>query len=243
MREDIKYIQQALQFVWNSSSRLTILRLVLLFFQAFLPLINIYLIKLLVDEIEYQTKLTEGNYQYIIYFLTLMGSVLLLTNIVNIIAQYVTTAQSQRVTDYMSSLLQAKSIEIDLHYYEDPKYHDTLHRAQTQGLFRPVRVLESLTSTLQSGFSLTAIAALFLLLHWGIAIVFILTALPAFFIKIYFSKVLYNWQRETTQMERESYYLNTLVTSETYVKEIRVFDVAHIFMQKFKELRARLYIQ
>lgn len=243
MQQDLKHILQALKFVWASSKRLTVVQLFLLIFQSFLPLINIYLLKLLIDEIEVQAKNQGENYQSIIYYLAFIGGILLFTNIVNIVSQYVTTAQSQRVTDYMSSLLQAKSIEIDLHYYEDPKYHDTLHRAQTQGLFRPVRVLQSLTSTLQSGFSLTAIAALFLLLHWGIAVVFILTALPAFFIKIYFSRVLYDWQRKTTQMERESYYLNTLVTSEEYVKEIRIFDVAHIFMNKFKALRARLYTQ
>lgn len=216
-------------------------QLVLLVFQSGLPLVNIYLLKLLIDAIEAQVRIGDGDYQPIFALLLMMGGVLLVSSWVATLAGYVSTAQAQRVSDYMSVLLQEKSAAIDLQFYEDPQYHDTLHRAQTQGLYRPVQVLNSLTSALQNGLSLTAVAGLFVLLHWGVALVFILTALPALFIRVYFSKVLYEWQRRTTQLERESYYLNMLLTNERYVKEIRVFDVAALFIAKFKALRDRLY--
>lgn len=235
------HFKQALAFVWRSSPRLTIVQLALLVFQSALPLVNIYLLKLLIDAIEAHVKAGNGDFQPIIALLLAMGGVLLVSSWVATLATYVSTAQAQRVSDYMSVLLQEKSAAIDLQFYEDPQYHDTLHRAQTQGLYRPVQVLNSLVSTLQNGLSLTAVAGLFVLLHWGVALVFILTALPALAIRVYFSKVLYEWQRRTTQLERESYYLNMLLTNERYVKEIRVFDVAHIFIEKFKALRDRLY--
>lgn len=241
MQSTYLHFRQALTFVWRSSPRLTILQLVLLVFQSALPLVNIYLLKLLIDAIEAQVRVGDGQFQPITVLLAAMGGVLLVSSWLQTLAGYVSTAQAQRVSDYMSVLLQEKSAAIDLQFYEDPQYHDTLHRAQTQGLFRPVQVLNSLVNALQNGLSLTAVAGLFVLLHWGVALVFILTALPALFIRVYFSKVLYEWQRRTTQLERESYYLNMLLTNERYVKEIRVFDVARLFIEKFKALRQRLY--
>ncbi len=241
MFKDIKHIYKAIGFVWNSSKKYTILQCLLIFFQALLPLINLFVLKQLIDTITHQTNLSSTNTNEILYYVILMGSILLLTNIVSITSQYISVAQSQRVSDYMSTLLQEKSVEIDLQFYEDAAYHDTLHRAQQEGLYRPIAILKSLISIFQNGLSITAIAVLFVLLHWGIAVVFILTALPAFFIKIYYSKVLFNWKRETTQLERESRYLNKLVTHQEHVKEMRVFDVSHIFIKKFKALRIRLF--
>lgn len=239
--QKIQHIIQALQFVWRSSKTFTILQLTLLLFQAVLPLINLYILKLLVDNITIQIKNNQINVQEVIFYVALMGGVLLLISIVQIASQYVNTGLSQKVSDYMANLLQRKSVEIDLQYYEDARYHDTLHRAQTQGTFRPVQVLTSLTSLLQHGLSLTAIAGLFVILHWGIALILVVSALPALFIKVYFSGQMYEWQRRTTQMEREAHYLNYLVTDEQYVKEIRVFDASNVFIKKFEQLRKRLY--
>jgi len=241
--KQLKHLQQALIFVWRSSKTFTILQLLLLIFQSLLPLINLYIIKLLVDNITIQIQNNQVNLEEVIFYVALMGGVLLLISITQIASQYISVGLSQRVSDYMAGLLQRKSVEIDLQYYEDARYHDTLHRAQTQGMHRPVRVLSSLTSLLQHGLSLTAIAGLFVFLHWGIALVLIVSALPALFIKINYSGQMYSWQHRTTQMEREAHYLNSLVTDEQYVKEIRIFDAANVFIERFKQLRAKLFTE
>ena len=53
-------------------------------------------------------------------------------------ASLATEAQSQAVTDHMFGVLHRKSIDVDLAYYEDPRYHDTLHRAQLEALIGPI---------------------------------------------------------------------------------------------------------
>jgi ATP-binding cassette subfamily B protein len=205
--------------------------------------VNLLLIKELVDKITLQANQPEFSFQPILFLIIGMGIILLFINIMNIVSQYVATAQQQRVTDFMSSIIQKKSVEIDLQFYEDPKYHDTLHRAQNQGIYKPVQILNSLISIIQNGLSLTAIAGLFIWLHWSIAVILILSALPALFIKVYFAKKLYNWEKKITQKERESIYLNIMLTVDKFVKEVRIFDVSKSFMQRYSTLRGEIYTE
>ena len=105
-------------FVWQSSKKLTIAQLVVLIILSLLPLINLFLIKELVDEITLQANQSEFSFQQVLFLIIGMGVVLLLINIMSIISQYISTAQQQRVTDFMTSIIQSKSVDIDLQFYE-----------------------------------------------------------------------------------------------------------------------------
>ena len=56
---------------------------------------------------------------------------------------FLTYAQNARV--------HAKSVELDLGYYENSHYHDALQRAQEDAAFRPTRILNGLVHVGQSG--------------------------------------------------------------------------------------------
>jgi len=51
MKKPLRYIKKTAGFVWKSSPTLTIINIFLSIFQGILPLLFIYLMKLLVDEI------------------------------------------------------------------------------------------------------------------------------------------------------------------------------------------------
>ena len=46
-------------------------------------------------------------------------------------------AMGQVVTDHVSDVIHAKSIAVDLEYYENSRYYDVLHRAQQEAPTRP----------------------------------------------------------------------------------------------------------
>lgn len=232
----------ALRLVWQSSPDWTVIRLVLITLQGLLPLASIYLIKLLVDGV------TEGLIaapQVMLRQLTplLVGLALitLVTLLCNAFSELVNTAQTQRVSDYMRGVLHAKSIEIDLAYYENPRYHDTLQRAQQEATYRPNQILMRLAQVGQNSISLVAMMGLLLTLHWGIAGVLLVAAVPNIFVRFRYTRKLYKWQRTWTPVERQSMYLSWLVTAETFAKEIRLFDLGNLFNQRFNRLRGKLY--
>ena len=235
----LNYILQALQIVWKSSKKWTILLLGTQLLQAILPLLLLYLTKLIVDELTIVDSGTE--FSNILQYILLFGGVQLLIAIIQNYQQLISETQQQLVTDYMSGIIIDKATSIDLSYYENAKYHDTFHRAQRQAMFRPVQILRNLTDLLRSGFLLLSLAGLLFYLHWGIALILCFFALPIAGVKWYYSKKLFIWETGRTALEREASYLNQILTTDNYAKEVRLFNLVFPLKEQFLQLRKVLF--
>ncbi len=109
---------RAVRLVWQSNPIWTMARVLLLVVQGILPLLSLYLMKLVVDTVN--TGITASNkgaaFSHVAILIGLSGAVTLVSNLCNFLSELVNEIQSQLVTDYMYGLLHAKSIEIDLEY-------------------------------------------------------------------------------------------------------------------------------
>lgn len=237
----------ALRLVWKSSPNWTLIRLVLITLTGLLPLASIYLTKLLVDAVTAGLSATDVRadpqslLRQIMPLLIGLGVVTLITLLSDASSELVNTAQTQKVTDYMRGILHRKSIEIDLAYYENPRYHDTLQRAQQEATYRPNQILMRLAQVSQNALSLVAMIGLLLTLHWSITGILLTAAIPSIIVKLRYSRELYQWQRKWTPVERQSQYLSFLITAEQFAKEIRLFELGNLFSDRFDGLRIRLY--
>lgn len=235
-------IDLALRFVWQSTRGWTIANLVLVVIQGPLPLLSLYLMKLLVDGVTTGLKSSggSGTFRHVLWIVIAMGAVNLVSSLIGLVAGLVNQAQTLVVTDYMQNIIHARSIAVDLEYYENPEYYDTLRRAQQEAPFRPLHILRGLTQLGQSAVSLTAIGALLLSFNPIFAGILFLTVVPGFLVRLRYSGKLYHWQRERTATERQSSYYSWMLTSDGYAKETRLFDLGAVFMQRFLTLRKKL---
>lgn len=230
----------ALRFVWQSAPRLTVAQIGLILLQGPLPLLSLYLTKLMIDELT--AGLEAGRelgalVQQVGLLVVLTAGVSILVAAINMVATLVKEAQSLTVTDYMHDIIHAKSIAVDLAYYEDPRYYDTLRRAQQEAAFRPLRILNGLMQVFQSSVSLVALAGLLLALHWSVGVLLFVAVIPSTMVRLYYSRRLYNWQRQRTETQRQAMYYSWMLTSDQHAKEIRLFDLGPLFIRRFRELR------
>ncbi|MDZ7695732.1 MAG: hypothetical protein U5R49_01985 [Deltaproteobacteria bacterium] len=163
---------RALRFVWQSAKGWTIVNGVLIVVQGVLPLLSLYLMKLMVDAVTAGLAAPdkEAAFKHVLLLVGFMGAATLFAFMIRSIAGLVSEWQAYIVTDHMNNVLLAKSIEVDLEYYESARYHDTLHRAQREAPARPMSIVNGLAQIGQSGISLLAIAGLLVSFHWIIAI-------------------------------------------------------------------------
>lgn len=236
---------RALRLVWQSSPIWTIARVFLLVIQGILPLLSLYLMKLVVDAVN--TGITASNkgaaFSHVAILIGLAGAVTLVGNLGNFLGGLVNEIQSQLVTDHVYGILHAKSIEIDLEYYENPQYYDTLHRAQLEASSRPNSVLNKLVQIGQNSVSVVAIASLLVSLHWAIVAVVIVAVIPNIFLRLKYANVMYKWQRQTTMAERRANYFHWMLTMDWHAKEIRLFELGTLFARRFRQLRHQLHRQ
>ena len=234
-------LKRALGLVWHSSPQWTIANAILLVLQGLLPLLSLYLIKLIIDAVTVAVENSStGDLSNIIRLIILAALVTLATDICNSLSGFVSEAQSQVVTDYVHNVLHAKSIEIDLEYYENSQYYDALHQAQQEAPYRPTFILNKLIQVSQSAISLSAIAVLLCSLHWAISVLLFIAVIPVFVVRLKFARKSYRKWRKWTPQERKAGYLNWMMTRYDYAKEIRLFNLGSFFQQRFSHLRTAI---
>lgn len=242
-------LKRALRLVWQSTRLWTTLNLILLLIQGLLPLLSLYLMKLIIDSVT--AAVSEGNniiansakqssFSQVLFFVFLAALSALFSDICRSLSSYANEAQSLIVTDFVHDILHAKSIELDLEYYENSHFYNTLHRAQQEAIYRPNRILTSLVQLAQNAISLIAIAGLLFSLHWSIAAVLFAAALPGFFVRLNHTGKLYKKQRKWTIPERIAYYFHLMLTHDSYAKEVRLFDLGSLFRRRYQTLRHQI---
>lgn len=240
--EQLAHIWRAVGMVWRCAPGWTAANVTLIFVQGLLPLLSLYLMKLVVDSIA--TGLSGANageaFGRVMFFMLLAGGAMLFGALCSSIAGLVTQYQTQIVSDHMHDVLHAKSIEMDLEYYESAQYYDKQHRAQREGPSRPNSIVNGLIKVGQSAVSLLAITALLLSLHWGVALILFVAVVPETLVQLKFAGRMFRWQRQRTPTERQASYLHWMITGETHAKEIRLFDLGDLFRSRSRDVRREL---
>jgi ATP-binding cassette subfamily B protein len=185
----LENIKRALKFVWDASRKLTVTSIVLVFIQGLLPLGMLYLIKLIVDAVTDGIKNADfqSAFESVVWLISLAAIVAILSGLFTILSSLVARLHAQTVTDYMFSILHAKSLEVDLEYYENSDYFDALYRAQKEVGTKPSAILDGLLKIGQNGITLVALAGLLWMLHWSIVLILVVATLPEIFMRLKFA--------------------------------------------------------
>ncbi|MEA5557106.1 ABC transporter ATP-binding protein [Nodularia spumigena] len=238
----IRTLQRAIQLVWQCSPFWTFSSLIFLFIQGLLPLLSLYLVKLIVDTLSKSIGTTDPlqTFRQLLILIFIAGFVALVQNICQSLSGLTNTAQSQIVIDYIHEQLHSKSIAVDLEYYENSQYYNALHRAQQQASYIPTRILQNLVQIAQSAISLVAMGVLLISLHWGIGVILLITAIPILLVRIKYAGKTFEQQKLLTSKEREATYFNFMLTSLHYAKELRLLGIGNLFRRRFQKLRQHI---
>jgi ATP-binding cassette, subfamily B, bacterial len=229
----------ALRFAWQSGRRLTLVSGALTVVEGLTPLLFLYVMKLIVDTVA--AGLLSSDRDAVLQQLTglviIAAGVVLVERALGTIRDLVKALHAQRATDRIYRILHAKSVDVDLAFYEQPEYYDALHRAQQEAPYRPSRILESVFRLGQSAVSLVAIGGLLLMFHWSIPFLLFLAGVPGLLIRFVYARKLYLAGRRQTPAERLALYFHAILTGDAHAKEVRLFDLGGVFASRFATLR------
>ncbi len=240
-------MKQAFRLIWQCDPRGFLLKLVYTVATSLLPLANLYVLKLLVDGVTDAVSVrAEDGLVWLMpltYYVGAFCGITLLNRWVGVLNTVNNDVLTQKLIDYINNIIQNQSVRLDMAYYDNPDYHDTFHRAQQEAAFRPIRILENLVSVVGSIVSLVGVAAMLMVASWPVVAVMVVAVLPSFFIKLYKSRRIYRFRRETTHDMRRTNYYGQLLTNRAFAKEVRLFGLGGYFRQLYVSMRARLVDQ
>jgi ATP-binding cassette subfamily B protein len=238
----LSYLPQTFQLIWAASHHWTLAWIVLLVIQGILPAASVYLTRTLVDSLVaiVGAGINWDNVQSILLPGTLMLGVLLSTELLQGLGEWVRTAQSELVQDHISALVHRQSIAIDYECYESSDYNDYLDRARNGASNRSLALLENAGSLLQNSITLFAMAAILIPYGLWLPVILFVSALPAFYVALRVNLDQYQWSQRTTVDRRRLQYYELMLTDSWTAAELRLFNFGDYFQSAYQTLRRRL---
>ncbi|AKG20941.1 ABC transporter ATP-binding protein [Calothrix sp. 336/3] len=238
----LSHVVKTISLVWVASGYWTIAWVVMLLVQGILPAISITLTRQIVDNLVLVSGggISPANVHKVLLPVGIMLGIYLVVEFFNSFGEWIRTAQSELVHDYVTNLIHQQSVAVDYGFYEHSEYNDKLERARNGASDRSLALLESIGSLLQNTVTLISMAVVLLPYGLGLPAILIISAFPAFYVLIYLSKIQYNWSQKTTSDRRWLGYYDYLLTSNVTAAEVRLFDFANYFQLSYQQLRHRL---
>lgn len=238
-------IDRALTFVWQASKGSTILLGVLVAVLGVLPIVSLYLVKMIIDQVAALALspplgFMDPAFFFVAQLITAAFGIGLLAALLGFAADYIKKSQAQTVADYMYAILHEQSCRVDLAFFESPEYRDTLFRAQQEGPYRPTKIVNGLFAAGQAGASFLAVAWLLAVFNPLLPVIICAAAAPGILLRLSYSKKIYEWQEKRTEDERRAYYFHWMLTGDAHAKEFRLFNLGPYFIERFRQIRSTL---
>lgn len=235
-------VRRIVPLLWQCARRWTLVSSVLGVLEVLLALGSLYLLKYLVDVV---TETLGGGQATpdpapVLVAVAITAVVTVAYLLVRGWSDIARQAQGMLVADHINSRIHDTALRVDLAFYESPRYFDTLNRAREAGVGRPAQVINNLLMLAKSLVMMVAVAVLVLTLHWLLVPVLLLAVVPALFVRLFFTRVLYDWQRRRTQLEREAGYFDWLMTSDITAKEVRLGRLGRHLRTMYSGLRGQV---
>lgn len=203
---------------------------------AITPLILLYLTKRLIDLI------STGNLSAneLITLICFFAGTQIFTSIISQFSEYTSTLFQQKVSDRFSARIIQKASRVDYTYFEQPEFHNTLHLAQQQALYRVGQLMPAINSLIASGLSLVFLIVFFISIKAYFLLAFIVLAIPISINKWIQGKRLSNLEFTLAPKEREANYFFQILTGIQWAKENRSFQFGEAFGNRMRGLREHI---
>ena len=234
-----------MELVWTTNRQLTVALAVLTLLAGVLPAAMAWVGALIIDAVLAATKTLQDSGD------SSMTRVFTLVAIEALIVAAL--AGAQRGISLCQALLRAqlgqrvnvmildKALTLDLAQFEDAEFYDKLTRARREASSRPLSLVIRTFGLAQNLVSLLSYGVLLVQFSpWAVAVL-LFAGLPAFFAETKFSGEafrLFRWRSPETRMQM---YLETVLAREDHVKEVKLFGLGPLLLDRYRDIFHRLY--
>ncbi|MYD80023.1 MAG: ABC transporter ATP-binding protein [Gammaproteobacteria bacterium] len=237
IRELAAVIPRALKLAWDVSPLLIVFVGGITLVTAFIPAATIYLTKVIVDAV-FESQSLGLQWGLVVVPLAVIFSLWLGSGLIQGVMGVAQQHLSQLTYNSTSEKLLRKASQLDLAFFEAPKFYDQLKQAEMQqGVIQhfPIQIF----GYLQTVISLSAMMGLISLLHPLAFVVLVVTVLPRFFLQGYMTRRSFQLGSEFTRNWRQTSYMESLLFEQEKAKEVRIFGLGDLFIGRYMSFRSK----
>jgi ATP-binding cassette subfamily B protein len=247
----LKNLRPFVTMVWRTSRGLTAASLALRLVRAVLPVVTLYIGKLIIDNVvllvwapdkpdALRVWLGSGLLSRLILLLLSEFALAVMADVLGRVVSLMDSLLAERVTNASSVRLMEHAATLDLEDFEDSEFQDQLERARRQTSGR-MTLMGQLFSQAQDVVTVASFAAgLILYAPWLIALLF-LALVPAFIGEAHFNAQSYSLDFVRTPERRELDYLRQIAASVETAKEVKIFGLNGFLIDRYIRLATDFY--
>lgn len=248
----LRNLRPFLAQIWATSPALTLATLSLRLVRALLPVVMLYVGKLIIDEALRLVGLGEGLSGVrewwdsglltpLLWLLAIEFGLAVLSDVLGRLVSLFDQLLSELFTNATSVRLMEHAATLDLEDFEDSELQDRLDRARRQTMGR-MTLMSQLFGQAQDLVTIVAFAAGLILYAPWLILLLAVALVPAFLGEAHFNALNYSLNFSWTPERRELEYIRQTGASVETAKEVKIFGLHDFLIGRFRELSDKFYL-
>jgi ATP-binding cassette subfamily B protein len=230
-----------LRMVWETHRGYTATIVALRLVRAFLPIVNLWIGKLIVDLVVRSAQTGRPEWRELATLVALELAVVALGELLARGGALLESLLGDLFSNRMSVRLMEHAAELDLQHFEDPAFYDRLDRARRQTVGR-IALLSQILGLAQNALTLVTLIGTLLAFSPLLFLLLAAAVLPSFLGETHFAalgySLLYSWTPERRKLD----YYRLIAASDKTAKEVKLFGLSRYLIDQYRTLADDFYL-
>jgi ATP-binding cassette subfamily B protein len=236
-----KNLPKFFRLIWETSKKFTIANILLRLIRSVIPVLMLWVGKLIIDEVVGLMKIEDPNMTYIWTLLAIELALAWVSDVINRGITLLDGLLGDLFSNKTSIELIRHSAKLDLYQFEDPNFYDKLERARRQTVGRVVLMTQVL-SQFQDIITVLFLAGALIAFNPWLIVMLLFAVIPSFLGETHFNERTYSLSRSWTPERRELDYLRFIGASDQTAKEVKIFGLSGFLAERFGSLADKYYL-
>ncbi len=238
-------LPRVLKLVWDVQPMFTVLLAVLYLAQGVVPALTALVNGLLIDGVLVAIRAhgLHGTDMLVLWLVVAQFGVQGLSSLLQTLSNIVQQLLQEQTSHTVQLMVMEKANTLDLAFFEDAKFYDSLQQAQREASTRPIGMISQTFGLARTAVTLLSMIVVLTQLAWWVALLALVAPIPAFVANMRYGWWGYQQMRRQSPLRREMSYYGDLLTTDTFNKEIKLFTLGDFFIERYRHRAHQFYAE
>src|SRR2546430_5682608 len=240
----LRYLPRTFALVRESSRAFAVGLIALLLGQAALPAAMAWVGKLIVDAVVAAARTGDPAQRWqVLRLVGLEAGLMALSMAMSRGQSLLRDLMRASLGNHVNTLILEKAAKLELRHFEDADFYDKMQNARREASSRPLSMALETAYLLQQLLILVSYAALLVRLSpWSVLLI-ALASVPSFIAEARFSGQSFRLNTWRAPEGRRQNYLEWILTRDSHVKEVKLFNLAPLVLSRYRALFEKFYAE
>lgn len=234
-----KASKRLLGLLWKVDKWIFIGSLISVSVPAIIPFVNAYIYKLIIDLIIAGISGPSFNYSQLYSLIAIRIGTLFIQDAAFSAQGYFEMLLWTKFPVYLYQTVLSKLSTLDVQYFDDSSFKDTLEKIRDSYTWKPINMLSSLFYGFQSSLQLVIALVAVATLNWFLIFLVLMVAIPTFINQTNYAKITWGIWQQNSPYRKKFWYLSDLIQSGNSIKEIKIFQMASKILSELKDIYSK----